>query len=142
MQSALLGLVGCAMVSDPFHGAVSGAFAPLGYPALFPLAVGLWMGGISALNFYEAGKHVLLAQRLLSVVMGGAVYHHVLEGKPAGSIGAIVFLGMSVYIPVTKGLVALPEAAITAAGLAGIGYAIGVLLPKSVAVEKKANKKA
>lgn len=129
------------MVTDPLHGAVSGAFASFGYPALFPVAIGLWEGAISALNFYEGGKHVLLAQRLLSVIMGGAVYHHVLEGKPAGSIGALVFLGMSVYIPVTKGLVALPEAAITAAGLAGVGYAIGVLLPKTVAVVKS-NKKA
>jgi len=78
-QTDMLGGAATLMITDPLHKKISGAFASHGYPTLFPVGVGLWEGSIAYLNIYG---DVILAQRLLATIMGGAIYHHVTEGKP------------------------------------------------------------
>ena len=94
--SVLLGGVGALLTLDPLHGLARGSFREkFGFPAWFVPCVGLWELSITYLNIF-GGENQGLAQKLLAVLMGGAIYSHaVAEGNPAGSVGAIVFLGFS-----------------------------------------------
>lgn len=127
------------MLTDPLHGKVSAAFGPLGYPVpAFPLAVGAWSAAIAALNFADGGKHILTAQRMLSILMGGTFYHHIVaEGAPTHIVGGVVFLGLSIAVPVLRGDAKLPEAVGTALALAAVGWGIGVLVHTKQVKQKK-----
>ena len=41
---------------------------------------------------------------MLAVIMGGAIYTHVVkEGKPAASVGALLYFGFSCAVPIDAG---------------------------------------
>ncbi len=104
------------------------------------MLLGLWQGAIAGLIWFENGKHLILAQRMLSVLMGGAIWHHAIgEGAASHSVGALVYLGLSAYVPILKG--ADPkEAAAIAAGLAVVGWVLGAICPRSPAAKGAAKK--
>ncbi len=79
----------------------------------------------------------MLASRLLSVLMGGAAQHHLYEKLPAAVVGPLLFLGLSAYVPIARG-VPYAEAAAAAAALAAVGYAIGAFMPRVAAKTTKA----
>ena len=107
------------------------------------MLLGLWQGAIAGLLWLDGGKHLILAQRMLSVLMGGAIWHHAVgEGAASHSVGALVYLALSAYVPILKG--ADPkEAAAIAAGLAVVGWVMGAVVPRAPkAAAKKEAKKA
>lgn len=111
--------------------------AQIGYPAAFFPATGAWMLAISGLSLLGGGAHSLWAARLLSVLMGGAAWHHAVgEGHPAHAGGAALFLGLSAYLPVLRGE-PVQSAAAGALALGAVGYAIGSFLPRTPAVADK-----
>lgn len=110
----------------------------VGYPSIFPLAIGAWQLTISALMYADGGKHALLASRLLSVFTGGIAWHHVVgEKDPSHVAGGLLFWLISVYIPYARKQASALESAGFAATLALVGWAIGAFLPKTPTKEKK-----
>ena len=77
------------------------------------------------LNFYAGGAHRPLAQKLIAVLLGGAIWHHAIgEGNPAHSVGALVFLaGSTALLAQADGL---QTAALTVAACAAVGFGMGV----------------
>lgn len=118
----------CQLSLDLLHGQGFKGLTAKGaqYPIWFPTCVGLWQLSVATLNFYGGGAHRLLAQRMLAVLMGGVVHHHAVgEKHPSHSIGGLIFLALSVAVPVLSG----EDAAATtglALALAAVGYGMGV----------------
>jgi len=139
---SLLAVTGTGMLLDPLHGQVTKAFAPVGYPSLFPVATGAWKLAIVALNFVEDGKYSQYGQWMLATLMGGAIWHHAIgEGHPAASVAPLVFLGLSAAVPYLQNKAPLPMAIAAALACAAGGFAIGHLLPKSKKSAAKKEKK-
>ena len=125
-QCVMLAPGAIAMLTDCLHGRVSKVL--LGYRNLFPTAVGIWKTLIIAANLAEGGKHALIGQRLISVLMGGVVFHHVVaEGQPTQMGAGLVFLALSAVIPVLRNELVLREAVMGSVLLSAVGYGIGVL---------------
>ena len=122
LQTVMFALVGPIFLSNPVHRLLNAAMYPLLYKAHFYVATGLWMIGIAAANYFQ---QFAVSQGLLAVLMGGAVWHHVEEGKPAASIGCALFLAQTVFVATTKASVPLYYAVLCAFCLAGLGWAIG-----------------
>ena len=101
--------------------------------------LGLWQGSIAALNFFDGGAHKFIAQAMLATLMGGAIHHHAVgEKAPGASVGALVFLGLSVAVPVLAGKDATQTAGIALA-LAGLGFGMGQVL-RGMATKKQHTK--
>jgi hypothetical protein len=104
-----------------------------GYPGWFPTLVGLWELTIAVLNFIQGGQYVLVSQRMLAVIMGGAIYSHAIaEGKPAGCVPPAVFFGMSCAVPILTGsdptITVAVHGALGCLGF-GMGYLVSLLGP-------------
>ena len=127
-------LAGLAFATNPLHGGLTKAMASIGYPSAFFPAAGAWMFAVSALSVADGGARALLASRLLSVLMGGAAWHHAIgEGHPAHAVGALLFLGLSGYLPVLRGELPAAQAAAGALAFGAVGFAVGALLPRTPA---------
>ncbi|KAK3265300.1 hypothetical protein CYMTET_15407 [Cymbomonas tetramitiformis] len=102
-ECSVLTLAGFALGTDALHGAVSKTLgAEKGFPRWFPTLAGLWELAIVGMNFSGDADLILLAQRMLAVIMGGALYTHSTDPPPK-SIGAILWFGMSCAVPVFRG---------------------------------------
>ena len=77
---------------------------------------------------------------MLSVLMGGVLHHHIVgENAPAHSVGGLVYLGLSIAVPVLSG--ADPSSTTgVALALAAVGWGMGVLA-RSLAPAGKAGGK-
>ena len=92
----------------------------------FPTVAGIYELAIAVGN--NTG-YVPLTQKLLAGIMGGAAYTHVVaEGKPEGSVGAVVFWGLSVAVMVKGEGADLATTLGLHAGLAAIGWGVGIFV--------------
>ncbi len=85
----------------------------------------------------QGGEHTLLAQKMISVLMGGAIWHHAVgEGQPGASVGCLVFLaGTTALLAQADGW---QTAALTALVCAAVGFAMGAAIPRSIPKKVKA----
>lgn len=93
--------------------------------------MGLWQVAIAAGNFSEKNGPigVMFAQTMQAILMGGAIHHHVIgEKKPAASVGALLFLGLSGAVAVLNSKKTLQEAAAHMAIAAAVGFGIGCVV--------------
>jgi hypothetical protein len=113
-------------VTNDIHGLATQPLARLGIPSWFIRWIGLWKGLIITLNFLHEGEYVPLAQSMISMLMGGAIYSHAaIERKPLRTLPAIIFLGTSVCVPILRGAPRPVLSAVVSLGLAATGYAMG-----------------
>ncbi len=93
--------------------------------------MGLWQVAIAAGNFPEKTgiANVMFAQTMQAILMGGAIHHHVIgEKKPAASVGALLFLGLSVAVAVLNGKKTPQDAAAQMTVAAAVGFGIGCVV--------------
>ncbi|KAJ1623924.1 hypothetical protein T492DRAFT_882790 [Pavlovales sp. CCMP2436] len=123
--------------TNDLHGLVSAPFAKLGLPPWFVRYVGLWKGMIIALNFLREGTYVPLAQSMLAMLMGGAIFTHaVIEQSAAKCLPALVFLASSVAVPILRGASRPVFSASVSITLAGVGYCIGQGIQAALKMKK------
>ena len=103
--SAIFALSGAVKAS----GLLSAKMKPFGYPAYFPEALGLFEIVLAAINVgAEAGlggqviPYNIWANRVISVIMGGALYQHKLQGDGGYAVPALL-LFFSAIVPGLRG---------------------------------------
>ena len=90
---------GLLFVSDPVHGRVSTQLkGRYGYGSWLAPLVGVWELVIVGRMWCTGGAYRVEAMRMLSTLMGGAFYSHVVEGDLFGSFGPLAFTAMSVWV--------------------------------------------
>ena len=91
---------GLIFVSDPVHGRVSTQLkGRYGYGSWLAPMVGVWeLVIVGRMWCSHGGAQRVAAMRMLSTLMGGAFYSHVIDGDPLGSLGPIAFATMSVWV--------------------------------------------
>jgi len=125
--SAIFALSGAVKAS----GLLSEKMKPFGYPAYFPEALGLFEVVLAAINVgAEAGlgsqviPYNVWANRIISVIMGGALYQHKLQGDGGYAVPALL-LAFSAIVPGLRGDTNnLYESIGTGLVLGSIGWAI------------------
>ena len=94
-----LAQAGLLFVSDPVHHRVSTQLkGRYGYGSWLAPVVGVWELVIVGRMWCTGGAYRVEAMRMLSTLMGGAFYSHVIDGDPLGSLGPIAFATMSVWV--------------------------------------------
>lgn len=82
-------------------------------------------GLIITLNFLHEGEYVPLSQSMLAMLMGGAIYTHVvIERSAVRCLPALTFLAMSVAVPILRGASRPGLHTSVSLMLAATGYAI------------------
>ncbi len=90
---------GLVFVSDIVHGRVSTQLkGRYGYGSWLAPMVGVWELVIVGRMWCTGGAYRVEAMRMLSTLMGGAFYSHVVEGDLVGSFGPLAFTAMSVWV--------------------------------------------
>ena len=91
---------GLVFVSDIVHGRVSTQLkGRYGYGSWLAPMVGVWeLVIVGRMWCSHGGAQRVAAMRMLSTLMGGAFYSHVIDGDPLGSLGPIAFATMSVWV--------------------------------------------
>ena len=99
MTRPRLAQAGLLFVSDPVHGRVSTQLkGRYGYGSWLAPMVGVWELVIVGRMWCTGGAYRVEAMRMLSTLMGGAFYSHVVEGDLVGSFGPLAFTAMSVWV--------------------------------------------
>ena len=130
VQSIALCAGGLFMASDFLHGAgFRFLTAKALYPQWFPSLMGPYQLTFALLNFAEGGKHAVVAQAMLSLLMGGAVHHHFVgEGSAGMAIAPLLFWCSTVAVPILQEQKGFTQTLVLAAALGGLGFAMGGLL--------------
>ena len=140
-ESSVLGLAGFALATDFMHGAASHHFNTVGvesgrrFPRWFPSVAGCCQLAIVGLNFSGDAGLVLIAQKMLATLMGGAFFVHSTD-PPHKSIAAALWFGMSCAVPVIRGNTT-PGTITSHAALAGCGWFVGKLVTLSQRKSKR-----
>lgn len=111
--------------TNELHGLASAPMAKLGIPSWCIRWIGAWKAVALALNFARDDT-VPVAQGMISVLMGGAIFSHVVvERTPLKTLPALAFLGTSIAIPILRGATPPAQSACISLALALLGYAMG-----------------
>ena len=128
---------GLLFVSDPVHGRVSTQLkGRYGYGSWLAPMVGVWELVIVGRMWCTGGAYRVEAMRMLSTLMGGAFYSHVVEGDLVGSFGPLAFTAMSVWV-IGSTLAAVKSQAFFFTVGALIGIFVSTLSPGKPAEDSK-----
>jgi hypothetical protein len=124
-------------------GGLNSQFKPFGYPKYFPEALGLFEVALAAVNVgAEVGlgpqvvAYNIWTQRIISVIMGGALYQHKLAGD-GGYAAPALLLAFSAIIPGLRGdTSSLYESVGTGVALGVVGWFICSLIASAPAKPK------
>ena len=130
--------------TNDLHGLASAPMAKLGIPGWFIRWIGAWKAVALALNWAHDGS-VPVAQGMISVLMGGAIFSHVVvERSPLKALPALAFLGTSIAVPILRGATPPAQSACISVALALLGFAVGhgIQTMRTPSAPSKADKRA
>jgi hypothetical protein len=111
--------------TNDLHGLAGKPMAKLGIPRWFVRWIGVWKAGALVLNF-AGDAYVSTAQGMLSVLMGGAIFSHVVvERNALKALPALAFLATSIAVPILRGATPPVQSACISVALAVSGYVTG-----------------
>jgi len=88
---------------------------------------------IITINFLHEGEYVPLAQSMLALLMGGAIFTHVaVERSVLRALPAVAILGTSVAVPIMRGASRPALSAGVTLMVAVTGYYIGVAIQRGL----------